>query len=66
MKERMTMSLLFPLLAALIIAVYAGGLGVIFMVVYATPMGPMGVIVLGMVLLIGVPGAAAIAQRYLE
>ena len=66
MKHRMIMSLLFPLLAMIIIAIYAGGLGVIFMLVNETELEEWGVIVLGMVILIGVPTAAAIVQQIVE
>ena len=66
MRERLAMSVLFPILAALTVAVYGGGLGVIFILIYESALGAEGVIVLGMVILIGVPGAAALAQRYLE
>ncbi len=66
MRNRMAMSVLFPILAGLVIATYAGGLGVIFMLVHETSFGQMGVIILGLLILIGVPATAAIAQHYVE
>ena len=66
MKERMTMSLLFPVLAILTIVIFAGGLGVIFMLVESTALGPWGVVLLGMALVVGVPTAAALLQRVVE
>ena len=64
--DYMGKALLFPLLAVLTIVVYGGGLGVIFILLNETALGEEGVITLGLVLLIGVPGAAAILQRRLE
>ena len=66
MKERMTMATLFPLLAVLLIATYAGGLGVIFMVLESTALEQWAVVLLGMVLVIGVPTTAALLQRQIE
>ena len=66
MKERITMATLFPLLAVLLIATFAGGLGVIFMVLEASAAEEWGVIVLGMALVVGVPAAAAIIQQRVE
>ena len=34
MSERMRFSMLFPLLAAIILVIYGGGLGVIFMLIF--------------------------------
>ena len=64
--DYMGKALLFPLLAVLTIVVYGGGLGVIFMLLNETALGEVGVIILGLVLLIGVPSAAALLQRRLE
>ena len=66
MKHRMLMSLLFPLLAVIVISAYAGGLGVIFILIHETGLKQWGVVLLGMVILIGVPSTAAIAQRIVE
>ena len=66
MKHRMLMSLLFPLVAMIIIATYAGGLGVIFMLINETELEEVGVIILGMAILIAVPAAAAIVEKMVE
>ena len=66
MGERMNMALLFPFLAIVTIAAVAGGLGVIFMVLNATALEAWAVVILGVVLVVGVPGAAALAQSRLE
>ena len=66
MKERMGMAMLFPLLAVLTIVVYAGGLGVIFMVLNSTALEEWGVVILGVLLVVGVPTAAALLQQRVE
>lgn len=66
MKERITMAGLFPLLAVLFIATFAGGLGVIFMVLESSAAEEWGVIGLGMTLVVGVPAAAALIQQRVE
>ena len=66
MKERMTMALLFPVLAILTVVIFAGGLGVIFMLVESTALGAWGVVLLGMALVVGVPTAAALLQWVVE
>ena len=66
MKHRMLMSMLFPLLAIIVIAAYAGGLGVIFMLIHETGLKQWGVVGLGMVILIAVPTTAAIVQQIVE
>jgi hypothetical protein len=66
MKYRMTMAMLYPLLAVVVVATYAGGLGVVFMVLNSTELEKWGVVVLGMVILVGVPAAAAILQQRFE
>ena len=63
MKERMQMATLFPLLAALTIAACAGGLGVFFMALNSTALGEWAVVAVGVVLVLGVPIAAAIFER---
>ena len=65
-KDLMKMALLFPFLAVLTIILYAGGLGVIFIVVNETAVGEWGVIVIGMALVVGVPTVAALLQRVAE
>ena len=66
MRERMGMALLFPVLAIIVIAAYAGGLGVIFMVLYSTALEKWAVVILGLALLVGVPTAAALIQQRIE
>ena len=66
MKHRMLMSMLFPLLAVIVIATYAGGLGVIFILIHETGLKQWGVVALGMVILIAVPTTAAIVQQLVE
>ena len=65
-KNRMSMAFLFPVLAVLFIAGFAGGLGVIFILLNSTAVGEWGVIVLGMALVVGVPGVAALVHRMLQ
>jgi len=66
MKERMIMATLFPVLAVLTIVIFAGGLGVIFILVESTPLEAWGVVLLGTALAVGVPTAAALVQRVVE
>ncbi len=63
--NRVGMALLFPLLAVLLIVGYGGGLGVTFMVVYAS-FNEWGVVALGVALVVGVPTIAALLQRSVE
>ena len=66
MKHRMLMSMLFPLLAVIVIAGYAGGLGVVFILISETELEEVGAIILGMVILIAVPATAAVVQQIVE
>jgi len=66
MSERMRFALLFPFLAVLTIAVYAGGLGVIFMVLYETALKQWAVVILGMLLVVGVPSLAALLHSRMD
>ena len=66
MKHRMLMSMLFPLVAVIIIATFAGGLGVIFMLINETELEEVGVIILGMAIVVAVPATAAIVQKMVE
>ena len=66
MSDLVRFALLFPLLAVLTIVVYAGGLGVLFMVLHETALKQWAVVILGMVLVIGVPGVAALLQSRLD
>jgi hypothetical protein len=66
-KKSMKMNnraLIFPLLSLLVVAVFAGGLGVTFILLHK--MSEWAVIGLGSALVVGVPGAAALGQRMVE
>ena len=63
MKDRMTLAMVIPLLAVLVIVIFAGGLGVIFMLLHSTGAGEWGVVGLGTALVIGVPTVAALLER---
>ncbi len=66
MSQRMLFAMIFPILAVITIAIYAGGLGVIFMVINETPIHETGVIILGLAILVFVPLGAYFAQRAIE
>jgi hypothetical protein len=66
MSQLVIDAILFPLLSMLIIAAFAGGLGVLFIVIEHSAMGLVGVIVLGVAIVVGVPAAAALIQRQTE
>jgi hypothetical protein len=66
MKKSTIDAMFFPLLAVLLIAIYAGGLGVIFMVLEATPLHTWGPVILGVALVVGVPSVAALLERRFE
>tara|TARA_Y100000815_G_scaffold234579_1_gene226764 strand:+ start:125 stop:331 length:207 start_codon:yes stop_codon:yes gene_type:complete len=66
MKRLDNMAILFPILAILLIVVFAGGLGVIFTVIHESTHSEIGVLILGTALVIGVPAAAALIQRRIE
>jgi len=59
-------ALLFPLMAVLAIIGFAGGLGVVFILLNETAAGEWAVIALGMALVVGVPTAAALGQKMIE
>ena len=60
MKINLALPLLLPLAAALFIVVWAGGLGVIFMVLNDTALEEWGAVIIGMALVVGVPSVAAL------
>ncbi|MCH8062754.1 MAG: hypothetical protein IH861_09640 [Chloroflexi bacterium] len=66
MSQRMLFAMIFPILAVLTIAIFAGGLGVIFMVINSTPIHETGVIILGLCILVFVPLGAYFIQRAIE
>ena len=53
-------------MAVVIIAGYAGGLGVLFMVINHYVLEEWGVVILGSALVVVVPGVAALVQRRVE
>ena len=63
MSNNMKFAMLFPILAVITIAMYAGGLGVVFMVINASALEEVGVIVLGSAIVIGVPVVAYLFER---
>ena len=66
MSQRMLFAMIFPILAVLTIVIFAGGLGVIFMVINETAIHEIGVIILGLAILVLVPLGAYFAQRAIE
>ena len=66
MSQRVIDAILFPLLSMVIIAIVAGGLGVLFMVIEHSAWGVGGVLIVGMAIVVGVPALAALAQRMIE
>ena len=65
--DRLNVSaMLLPLLAVVTIVGYAGGLGIIFILLNETPAHEWAVIALGTTLVVGVPIAAALGQRLVE
>jgi hypothetical protein len=64
--NNLVLAILVPLLAIAVIAIFAGGLGVIFMVLEAKMHSETGVIVLGIVLLVGVPAGAYLVERAIK
>ena len=65
MTYQFRLALLIPVLAILTIVVFAGGIGVIFMVLESS-FGEWGVIGLGTVLTIAVPAVAALLESRLK
>ena len=66
-NERNMLAMMFPLMAVAIIVVFSGGLGVIFMMLFAVEaFDKWGVIVLGSALVVGVPSVAFMLQRKFE
>ena len=66
MNQRMAFSMLFPLLAILIIVVVAGSLGILFMVLESEVMETWAVVAVGASIVILVPAIAALIQNRLE
>lgn len=66
MSKNFRFAMLFPILAILCIVAYAGGLGVLFMVIETTALEEKGVIILGASLVILVPLIAYMLERNTE
>ena len=58
-----TMAALLPIMAAFFIVIWGGALGVIFILLYKTPLGEWGAVILGMGLVIGIPAIAGLLAR---
>ena len=58
MSNNMKFAMLFPILAIITIASFAGGLGVVFMLLNNSATEEIGVIVLGSSIVVGVPVVA--------
>lgn len=64
-KKHMNWAMLFPFLSVLVIVGFGGGLGVVFILLNEL-VEEWAVVVLGMSLVVGVPGVAALLDRRLE
>ncbi len=58
-----TMAALLPIMAAIFIVIWGGALGVIFILLYKTPLGEWGAVILGMALVIGIPAIAGLLAK---
>lgn len=65
-EKRVRLAILIPLISVLIIIGYAGGLGVVFMVINHTIVEEWAVVVLGSAIVVGVPTVAMLVQRKVE
>ena len=63
MSSNMKFAMLFPILAMVTIATFAGGLGVVFMLINASELEEIGVIILGSAIVVGVPVVAYMLER---
>mgnify|MGYP000636840585 CR=1 FL=1 len=63
MSDNMKFAMLFPVLAIITMNTFAGGLGVVFMLLNASALEENGVIVLGSAIVIGVPVVAYLLER---
>ncbi len=66
MMQRFLLAVLFPLLALAIIAGFAGSLGLFFLYIEHAMHNEWGVVIVGMLLVVLVPGVAFMAQRAVE
>lgn len=58
-----TMAALLPIMAAIFIVIWGGALGVIFIVLYKTPLHEWGAVIVGMGLVVGIPAVAALLAK---
>lgn len=58
-----TMSMLLPIMAALFVVIWGGALGVIFILLYKTPLQEWGAAIVGMALVVGIPAIAGILAK---
>ncbi len=65
-KRRFGQAILFPLLAIVMVAAYAGGLGIVFTVLNEQVIKEWAVVALGVVITVCVPAAAALLERRVE
>lgn len=65
-KSPIPLPFLLPILAALFVAVWGGGLGVLFMILAETSLGHWSVVILGVVLVVAVPTIAALVSSALD
>ena len=65
-EKRVRLAILIPLISVLTIIGYAGGLGVVFIVINHTIVEEWAVVVLGSAIVVGVPTAAMLVQRKVE
>ena len=63
MTQRMLLAMLIPILAIIVIIVFAGGLGIVFMLLENVMHNEIGVIVLGSAFVVGVPMIAYLLER---
>lgn len=66
MMQRFLLAILIPVLSIVVIAVFAGALGVLFMYLEHAMHSELGVIILGMGFVVLVPAIAYMAQRAVE
>ena len=59
-RSRTHLPFILPLMAGLFIVIWGGGLGVSFIFLNKTALGEWAVIILGLVVLVGVPTVAAL------
>ncbi len=58
-----TMAALLPIMAAIFIVLWGGALGVVFILLYKTPLHEWGPVILGMALVIGIPAVAGLLAK---